>query len=336
MKIWFDMTAPAHPVVFRPVIALLAEAGHELHVTARDYAQTLPPLDRLGIAYTAIGAHGGASRVRKVAALASRSARMIAHGRGAGYDLAVAHGSNDLAVAAAALRVPEVNAFDYEWASKQHQLGCRLAKRVLTPDAIPRERLRRYGAGPEKLRQYPGLKEEYYLADFDPDERVLDELGIDRTRVLVVVRPPPDVSLYHRRANKLFPAVLDAVGRRDDVHAVVVPRTELQRQTVRALRFPFLVVPDGAVDAQSLIAFADLVVSAGGTMNREAVALGTPVYTTYGGRLGGVDEALIRQGRLRPLTDPRALELVKRPPGRPALTRRDPRLLAELILEAAA
>ncbi len=73
-----------------------------------------------------------------------------------------------------------------------------------------------------------------------------------------------------------------------------------------------MIVPDGAVDAQSLIAFADLVVSAGGTMNREAAALGIPVYTTYGGRLGGVDEALIRDGKLRPLTDPRALELVKR------------------------
>src|SRR3954453_7107414 len=336
MRIWFDMTAPAHPVVFRPVIACLRAAGHEIHVTGRDYAQTLPLLERFGIEHTTIGRHGGASRARKLAALGSRSARMIAYGRGKGFDLAIAHGSNDLALAAAALRIPEVNAFDYEWATKQHQIGCRLARRVLTPDMIPAERLRRYGAGPQKLRQYPGLKEEYYLADFEPDASVLDELGVQRERVLVVVRPPPDVSLYHRRANKLFPAVLDAVGRREDVHAVVIPRTALQRQTVQALRFPSLIVPDRAVDAQSLIAFADLVVSAGGTMNREAVALGTAVYTTYGGRLGGVDEALIRQGRLRPLTDPRALELVKRPPGRPALTRRDPQLLADLMLEVAA
>jgi predicted glycosyltransferase len=336
LKIWFDMTAPAHPVVFRPVIARLTAAGHDVRVTARDYAQTLPLLERLGIPHTKIGRHGGASRARKVGALAGRSARMIAFGRRHSFDLAVAHGSNDLALAAAALRIPEVNAFDYEWATKQHQIGCRVARRVLTPDAIPPDRLRRYGVGAEKLRQYPGLKEEYYLADFEPDPRVLEELAVDRARVLVVVRPPPDVSLYHRRANKLFPAVLDAVGRRADVHAVVVPRTEQQRQTVRALRFPSLIVPDGAVDAQSLIAFADLVVSAGGTMNREAVALGTPVYTTYGGRLGGVDEQLIRQGRLRPLTDPRALELVKRPPEHRRLTRRDPRLLAELMLEAAA
>src|SRR3954468_19146111 len=281
------MTAPAHPVVFRPVIERLRAAGHDVHVTARDYAQTLPLLQRQSMPHTVIGRHGGASRARKVGALASRTARMVAFGRAHRFDLAVAHGSNDLALAAAALRVPEANAFDYEWATQQHQIGCRLARRVITPDAIPPARLRRYGVGPDKLRQYPGLKEEYYLSDFEPDARVLDALGVDRGRVIVIVRPPPDVSLYHRRANKLFPAVLDAVGRRDDVHAVVVPRTTLQRQTVRALRFPSLIVPDGAVDAQSLIAFADLVVSAGGTMNREAVALGTPVYTTYGGRVRG-------------------------------------------------
>ena len=151
---------------------------------------------------------------------------------------------------------------------------------------------------------------------------------------MVIVRPPPDVSLYHRKANRLFPQVLDLLGNRDDVHAVVVPRTVQQRTYVRALRFPSLIVPDGAVDAQSLIARADLVVSAGGTMNREAVALGTPVYTTYGGRLGGVDEWLIREGRLRPLIDPRAIELRKRAAGDRDVTRRDPQLMADLVLGA--
>src|SRR3954465_12041985 len=137
MRIWFDMTAPAHPVVFRPVIARLQAAGHDIHVTARDYAQTLPLLQRMRISHTVIGRHGGASRVRKVAALASRTTRMIAHGRGRGFDLAVAHGSNDLALAAAALRIPEVNAFDYEWATKQHQIGCRRGAPGPPPHAPP-------------------------------------------------------------------------------------------------------------------------------------------------------------------------------------------------------
>ena len=115
--------------------------------------------------------------------------------------------------------------------------------------------------------------------------------GSTAARVLVVLRPPPDVSLYHRHSNPLFPQTLEHVGTDDNVHAFVIPRTDEQRDYVRSLDLPSVIVPDGAVDAQSLIAFADLVVSAGGTMNREAAALGVPVYTTYGGRLGGVDEA---------------------------------------------
>jgi predicted glycosyltransferase len=151
--------------------------------------------------------------------------------------------------------------------------------------------------------------------------------------VVVVVRPPPDVSLYHRRSNPLFPRVLTYLGGRDNVHAVVIPRTEEQRQLVRSLNLPSVIVADGAVDAQSLIAAADVVVSAGGSMNREAVALGVPVYTTYGGRLGGVDEALIRNGRLRPLSDVRAVELEKRSQTLD-WPRRDPGLLVDMILSA--
>ncbi len=330
MRLWFDMTAPAHPVVFRPVIERLRQQGHDVVVTARDYAQTLELLRRDGIDHIAVGRHGGASRVQKILQLLRRTRSMRGIGK-QGFDLAVAHGSNDLALAAASLRIPAVNTFDYEFAVQQHHIGCRLAKRVMTPDAIPADRLARYGAKNGKLVQYPGLKEEYYLSDFEPDEGVLGDLGVDPERVIVVLRPPPDVSLYHRKSNRLFPAVLAEVGRREDVHAVVVPRTPAQREFVQSLEFPSLIVPERAVDAQSLIALADLVVSAGGTMNREAVALGTPVYTIYGGRLGGVDETLIRENRLRPLTDPRALELVKHREQR-VRERRDPQLLVDMIL----
>jgi uncharacterized protein len=332
MRIWIDITAPAHVLVFRPIIQRLLGRGHEVELTARDYAQTLQLLELHGIEHRAFGRHGGASRARKLAALLSRTVRARRYGAGGGFDLAVAHGSNDLALAAASLRVPALNTFDYEFAVQQHHVGCRLARRVLTPDRIPPERLGRYGAGPGKLVQYPGLKEEYYLSDFEPDRGIMDRLGVDQSRVTVVIRPPPDVSLYHRKSNKLFPQVLAYVGRHEGVHAVVLPRTPEQRDYVRDLDLPSLIVPERAVDAQSLIAYADLVVSAGGTMNREAVALGTPVYTTYGGRLGGVDEALINEGRLRPLTSPRALELVKRAQnGR--RERRDPDVLVDLILD---
>jgi predicted glycosyltransferase len=334
MKIWIDMTAPAHVLVFRPIIPRLRELGHEVEVTARDYAQTLELLELHQIEHTAFGRHGGASRLRKLRSLLSRSRATRRFARRRGFDLAVGHGSNDLAIAARRLRIPAVNMFDYEFATVQHNIGCRLARRVLTPDTIPPDRLQRYGAGPDKLFQYPGLKEEYYLADFRVDESVLGRLGLDREKVIVVIRPPPDVALYHRKSNPLFPQLLDRVGNHGDVQAVVLPRTDAQREYVRSLRLPSVVLPEHAVDAQSVVALADLVVSAGGTMNREAVALGTPVYTTFGGRLGGVDEALIREHRLRPLTDPAELELVKRN-GTRERQRRDPALWVETILGAA-
>ena len=172
-------------------------------------------------------------------------------------------------------------------------------------------------------------------SDLEPDRRVLSEWQRDPARTFVVLRPPPDVSLYHRQSNPLFPQVVDFLGRHEGVDGIVLPRTPEQRDFVRGLELPSLVVPDEAVDAQSLIALCDLVVSAGGTMNREAAALGVPVYTTYGGRLGGVDEALIRDGRLRPLTDPRALELQKREEEEiDARVRRDPQVLLDLLLSA--
>ena len=247
-------------------------------------------------------------------------------GRKQGFDLARAHGSNDLAIAARRLRIPAVNMFDYEFATLQHNIGCRLARRVITPDTIPPERLRRFGAGPDKLVQYPGLKEDYYLADFEPDAGVLDRLGLDR-------EPRAGGGAPAARRVALPPQVEPALPAGADAHRQPRGRAgggaaahREQREYVRSLELPSVIVPEHAVDAQSLVALADLVVSAGGTMNREAVALGTPVYTTYGGRLGGVDEALIREHRLRPLTDPRGLELVKRD-GAGERTRRDPALL---------
>jgi predicted glycosyltransferase len=322
-------------LVFRPLIRLLRKRGDEVEVSAREYAQTVQLLDLHGIEATVVGRHGGRSRTRKARSLLSRLAALRRFARGRSFDLALAHGSHELTMTAKRFGIPSATTFDYEFAWLQHQLGCRAATKVVVPESIPPERLSRYGAEPPKLLRYPGLKEEYYLADFEPDRGVLGEWEIEPQRTLVVVRTPPDVSLYHRRSNPLFPQVLGYLGHHDGVHAIVLPRTPEQRDYVRSLALPSVLVPEGAVDAQSLIAFADLVVSAGGTMNREAAALGVPVYTTYGGRLGGVDEALIREGRLRPLTDPRALDLGKRAAADGSRVRRDPARLLDLLLTAA-
>jgi uncharacterized protein len=334
LRVWIDISAPAHVLVFRPILGLLRGDGHDVEVTTRDYAQTLELLDQHGIEATVVGRHGGRSRAGKARSLLSRLGALKRFGRDRAYDLALAHGSHDLTITARRLGIPSATTHDYEYATLQHHLGDRAATRVVVPEAIPVERMAKFGVRPPKLLQYPGLKEEYYLDDFEPDPGILSDLDVDPSRTLVVVRTPPDVSLYHRRSNPLFPQVLEHIGSQESVHAVVVPRSPEQRDYVLGLGLPSVIVPERAVDAQSLIALADLVVSAGGTMNREAAALGVPVYTTYGGRIGGVDEMLIREGRLRPLTDPRALDLAKHPATRAPRVRRDPRELLNLLLKA--
>jgi predicted glycosyltransferase len=335
LRVWIDMTASAHVLVFRPLIDILRARGDDVEITAREYAQTLQLLELHGLEAEVIGRHGGRSRVGKARALTGRLRALRHWARRRSFDVALAHGSHELTMTARRLGIPSSTTFDYEWAWLQHQLGCRAATKVVVPAAIPPERLRPYGVDGAKLLQYEGLKEEYYLADFEPDTSVGDAFEIDPGRVLVVLRPPPDVSLYHRHANPLFPQTLEFLGRREDVHALVIPRTDDQRAFVQRLALPSVIVPERAVDAQSLIALSDLVVSAGGTMNREAAALGVPVYTTYGGRLGGVDESLIRDGRLVPLSDPRALDVRKRQGAAAGRTRRDPEVLLSLLLEAA-
>ena len=205
---------------------------------------------------------------------------------------------------------------------------------MLAPEAIPVDRLRKIGAKQRKLVRYPGLKEEYYLYDFVPDPGIIDDLGLDRTKVIVVVRPPPETSEYHA-PNDLYAATVRRLVEADgEVQAVIIPRTDEQGEAARALGAPNLLVPERAIDAQSLIACADLVVSAGGTMNREAVALGTPVYTTFSGKMGGVDEVLIHEGRLRVLEDPAALPLVKRTDPIGVRNPRNPDFLVEAVLGA--
>ena len=343
MRVWVDCTAAAHPLVLRPIVERLRERGHEVDITAREYGQTVGILERLGLGHTVVGRHGGGSTAGKARALAGRSGALIRWARPRRFDLALAHGSVDTAVVSKVLRVPSAQMQDYEFAGLQRQLSFRAARRVLVPDAISVEAMGRAGAAAHKLVRYPGLKEDYYLAGFQPNPAVLGELALDAQgvradrlddRVLVVVRPPPETSAYHAD-NPLYEGVLDRLAADERAVAVLIPRTDGQGEAARGRADPELVVPEHAIDAQSLIAYADVVVSAGGTMNREAVALGTPVYTIFSGRMGAIDELLIADGLLRMLDSAAGLKLEKRvdPPG--VRNPRDVEPLVTGILQAA-
>ena len=328
-----DITNSPHVVIFRPLIARLRARGCEVTVTAREFAQTIGLLERFGIDHISVGAHGGGSRSGKARAMAGRSAALVGFARRERFDLAVAHGSTDQPLAARAAGTPQVTMFDYEYAKVMHHWNGRLATRVLVPSAIPEEALAPYGMRPPKLVRYPGLKEEYYLADHVMDDGVLAELGLDPTRLIAVVRPPPEVTLYHRGASTdLFARTLERLlAAAPQVQTVVLPRTDDQRA---ALVGGAAIVPAHAIDGPSLVAAADLVISAGGTMNREAAALGVPAYTPFAARLGAVDRRLIAEGRLRRLESPDDVVLERRArDAAPPL--RDPEVLLDLILGAA-
>lgn len=334
MRVWIDISNSPQVLVFRPLVALLQERGHDVEVTTRDYAQTVELLHLHGIPHEVVGPqHGGAAAWSKARTMAGRLRALRTWSRGRAFDVALSHASHELPIVARSLGIPSSYAFDYEFARAQHTLGSRAAARVVVPEAIPQSRLDRLGAGKRKVRRYPGLKEEYYLAGFEPDASVLDALGIDRDRVLVIVRTPPDVSLYHRHGNPLFGDLLRRLGSDPAVHAVVLPRTAEQRSAIATLALPSIRIPENAVDAQSLVALADLVISAGGTMNREAAALGVPAYTTFAGSMGAVDELLVAEGKLAILALPDAVRLEKRGVQR-SRVERDPRLFLDLLLSA--
>jgi predicted glycosyltransferase len=333
MRVWVDMTNVAHPVVLRPLVELLERDGHEVEITARPLSHTLELLDDWGHPYSAIGRYGGASKAGKARAAADRISRLLRFARGRGFDYGLGHASADLPPVCRALRIPNTTMFDYEWATLQHHVICRLATRVLVPEAIPPERLRRYGARPPKLVRFPGLKEEYYLSSFEPDRTALERLGVPQGEPVCIVRTPPSYALYLGGSeNALLPPLLKRLDRQD-CWSVVLTRTGEQRAAVEALGLERAIAPDHAQDGRSLVALADALVSAGGTMNREAAVLGTPVWSIFEGPLGGVDEQLLREGRIKLLRDPEELTVERRPDnGFERRVRRDPANLLALAV----
>ena len=334
VRIWVDFTNTAHVIVLRPLVERLEAAGHDVELTARPLSHTVELLEQWGRPHTVIGRYGGVHRRDKALAAAGRVRRLMGWARGRRLDRALAHGSTDVPVVSRALRIPNTTMFDYEWAALQHHLNCRLANRVLVPEAIPPERLARYGARGAKLVRYPGLKEEYYLADFEPEYAVLAQLGVEGAQTLCVVRTAPSYALYLGGSETpLLARVLRRAAADPGVHTVVLARTDQQRADVRALGLERVVVPEHTVDGRSLVALADVLVSAGGTMNREAAVLGTPVWSMFEGPLGGVDERLVQEGRLKLLSDPETIAFEPKPPGSLGdRVRRDAAALLELAL----
>jgi predicted glycosyltransferase len=306
MRIWIDLANSPHVPFFRSLANEFRRRDHEIVITARAFAETVALAEAAGFAPQVIGGHGGGNLSGKAGNLVQRALALASWARGRNLDLAVSHNSYSQILAARALSLRTVTLMDYEHQPANH-LAFRLASRIIVPRAFPETALSRFGASATKVRRYDGIKEDVYLADFQSApqfEGQLRELGINVSDVLVTVRPPASEALYHRFENELFDQLLDRLSATPSVKIVLLPRNDAQRKTYSARASSQLILPPGPIAGGSLIASSDLVVSAGGTMNREAAALGIPAASIYSGEWAAIDEELVKEGRLRRISTP--------------------------------
>lgn len=301
MRIWIDLANSPHVPFFRSLANEFIQRKHEVVVTARDFAETVALAEAAGFAPEVIGGYGGGKLSGKAGNLVQRALALARWARGRSLDLALSHNSYSQILAARVLSLRTVTLMDYEHQPANH-LAFRMASRIIVPRAFPQAALTRFGASPEKVRRYAGLKEDVYLADFQSAPefgKQLERLGISASDLLVTMRPPASEALYHRFENELFDKLFERLSASPAVKVVLLPRNDSQRQTYSARATSNVIVPSGPLDGANLIAHSDLVISAGGTMNREAAALGIPAASVYLGEWAAIDEELVRSGKLR-------------------------------------
>jgi predicted glycosyltransferase len=332
VKVWLDLANSPHPLLFSPVARELQRRGHDVLPTARDNAQTVELAHERFGDVVVIGGESPRSLRPKAVALARRAAELRGWARAQRPDVALSHNSYAQIVAARALRMPIVTAMDFEHQPANH-LAFRAADAILVPDVMPRGTIRRQGARAAKVRPYAGMKEELYLGDFEPDGSVAARLELDERseQALVVLRTPPGRAIYHRFENPLFVEVLKTLGAQPQVRVVVLTRVAEQRHAIAELGLPNCVMPDGAIDARSLLYAADLVIGAGGTMTREAALLGVPTFSVFAGRSPAVDRALEARGLLQRLRQAGQVSAVRKRGHEPASLEQLRRRGAEIV-----
>jgi hypothetical protein len=313
VKIWLDFSNAPHPLLFAPIARELEELGHHVVVTARDNAETLELASQRWPDVEAIGDRSPRGRPQKAAAIFERARHLRRWAKASRPDVAVSHNSYAQIAAASSLRIPILTAMDYEHQPANH-LAFRLADRILLPAVVPLATVKRQGARPEKVRHYPGLKEEIYLGDFEPDSEIVSKIGLERgpNDVLVVMRAPPMGAMYHRFDNPVYNGAMSTITSQSSARCVVLTREPTDRVALALRNFPNCVVPTRALDSRSLLYTADLFIGAGGTMTREAALMGIPTLSTYAGPAPVIERWLEQRGLLSRLDSDRLEHLYQR------------------------
>ena len=314
-KIWIDLDNTPHIPFFFPVIRELEARGYTIVLTARDCYQVCGLAKLFHLDCSVIGRHYGKNRYMKIAGALMRSCQLLQFARNHRPDIALSHGSRAQIIAASILGISTFVAIDYEHGQ---QLPFFSADLYMVPEVLVEQ-----NPWPrDVVRSYPGIKEDVYVPTFEPDLSILAKLRIDPAAILMTVRPPATEAHYHNPDGEmLFAEVLNCFGAKDDIVMVILPRSNAQAEDIRQ-KWPDLlaagkvIIPEQVVDGLNLMWHSDLVVSGGGTMNREAAALGVPVYSIFKGSIGAVDRYLEEKGRLILLDTPRdvreKIRLVKR------------------------
>lgn len=305
-KVWIDLENSPHIPFFEPIIKELERRDCEVVLTARDCFQVCELADMAGLRYRKIGRHYGKNSIAKLVGLCIRVLQMaptILRERPA---ISVSHGSRTLMVLSALLGIRSINIADYEFADFRLTtwIGSKRKKWIMTPGVIPSEIFEKNGMLPDHVLHYPGIKEDVYVPFFQPDSSLKATLGFQPSDVMVTIRPPATEAHYHNpESEKLLMAVFELLEAHPEVKTVLLPRTHRQEAELRDARPGLfatgrIVVPKHAVNGLDLIWDSDVVISGGGTMNREAAALGIPVYSLFRGTLGAVDRHLAETGKL--------------------------------------
>lgn len=332
LNIWIDVTNSPHVLFFRPIIKELINQGHKVTVTSRDFSQTIDLLSNFKIKHTSFGKYGGKDIFNKGFNLIKRSYQLYKFAKNKNFDLALSHNSVDICVVSKILGIPVIDIFDYEYA-QFHNINFRCSTKIMCPEYISNKDIIKYGGRKEKIIKYNGLKEQMYFFDYVFDEKILTKLKIDEKKIIVVFRPPAESSLYHKGTkNRIYLDLIDFLGSKKNTFVVYLGRNKDQIKLIKEKKYKNFLVPEKAIDAPSLIKKSDIVISAGGTMNREAVALGTPVYTIFALKMGGVDRYLIKKGYLRELKKVNDVLVIKKRTKKP-LDLINPKIFVNIFLK---